>query len=99
MRNLSMKKFGTPIGAGPGVASEKPGFAGVGVPSARSVGAGTNRGSRPGRAHRRVQGRRAPAEEEMVALAQQKQKTAHAGWLGAPRSSGSPAVAGGHPDG
>ena len=33
MRNLSMKKFGTPIGAGPTVASEYPGFAGVGTPS------------------------------------------------------------------
>src|SRR5436189_3493979 len=33
MRNFSMKKFGTPIGAGPGVAEEKLGFCGVGVPS------------------------------------------------------------------
>ena len=32
MRNFSMKKFGTPIGAGPGVASEKLGFDGVGTP-------------------------------------------------------------------
>ncbi len=35
MRNLSMKKFGTPIGAGPGSASEKPGLSGVGWPSTR----------------------------------------------------------------
>src|SRR5689334_14488440 len=34
MRNLSMKKFGTPIGAGPGVESEKVGFDGAGEPSA-----------------------------------------------------------------
>jgi hypothetical protein len=33
MRNLSMKKFGTPICAGPGVASEKVGFDGAGEPS------------------------------------------------------------------
>src|SRR3954447_25634302 len=33
MRNLSMKKFGTPIGAAPGWASVKPGFSTVGVPS------------------------------------------------------------------
>src|SRR3954471_13251209 len=31
MRNLSMKKFGTPTGAGPGVASEKVGLLGVGA--------------------------------------------------------------------
>ncbi len=29
-----MKKFGTPIGAGPGIASEKVGFVGAGEPSA-----------------------------------------------------------------
>jgi len=34
IRNWSMKKFGTPIGAGPGVASEKVGFSGVGTPPA-----------------------------------------------------------------
>src|SRR3954447_25299249 len=33
MRNFSMKKFGTPIGAGPGSASEKVGSAAVGAPS------------------------------------------------------------------
>src|SRR4051812_35734642 len=33
MRNLSMKKFGTPIGAAPGCASVKPGLSAVGVPS------------------------------------------------------------------
>src|SRR4051794_10582041 len=33
IRNLSMKKFGTPIGAGPGRAAEKVGLAGVGTPS------------------------------------------------------------------
>src|SRR4051794_30083997 len=33
MRNLSMKKFGTPIVAGPGWASEKLGLSTVGVPS------------------------------------------------------------------
>src|SRR5215213_3297541 len=33
MRNLSMKKFGTPIGAAPGVASEKVGLLSVGAPS------------------------------------------------------------------
>src|SRR3954469_1364064 len=38
MRNLSMKKFGTPIGAAPGVAREKFGFAGVGTPSGRRTG-------------------------------------------------------------
>src|SRR3954462_13812123 len=38
MRNLSMKKFGTPIGAAPGVAREKLGFAGVGTPSGRRTG-------------------------------------------------------------
>jgi hypothetical protein len=32
MRNFSMKKFGTPIAAGPGMASEKPGLDGVGMP-------------------------------------------------------------------
>src|SRR3954454_23069611 len=39
IRNLSMKKFGTPIGAGPGRASEKVGLAGVGTPSVASAGA------------------------------------------------------------
>src|SRR3954447_13588653 len=39
MRNLSMKKFGTPIGAGPGRASEKVGLAGVGTPSVARAGA------------------------------------------------------------
>src|SRR6476661_5925122 len=38
MRNLSMKKFGTPIGAAPGVASEKVGFSIVGVPSSARPG-------------------------------------------------------------
>src|SRR3954454_9725304 len=33
MRNFSMKKFGTPIAAGPGWASEKDGLDAVGVPS------------------------------------------------------------------
>ena len=33
-----MKKFGTPIGAAPGIASEKPGFAVVGVPSSARPG-------------------------------------------------------------
>ena len=33
MRNLSMKKFGTPIGAGPGSASESVGLLTVGWPS------------------------------------------------------------------
>src|SRR5436305_1202060 len=33
MRNFSMKKLGTPIAAGPGVAEENPGFCGVGLPS------------------------------------------------------------------
>src|SRR5947199_8312166 len=32
MRNLSMKKFGTPIGAGPGSASDVDGFVSVGTP-------------------------------------------------------------------
>ena len=32
-----MKKFGTPIGAGPGVASEKVGLSSVGVPSLARV--------------------------------------------------------------
>ena len=34
MRNLSMKKFGTPMGAGPGSASERVGFVSAGLPSA-----------------------------------------------------------------
>jgi hypothetical protein len=34
MRNLSMKKFGTPIGRGPGTASERPGLVSAGAPSA-----------------------------------------------------------------
>ena len=33
MRNLSMKKFGTPIGAAPGMATERAGLEIVGVPS------------------------------------------------------------------
>jgi hypothetical protein len=33
MRNLSMKMFGSPIGAGPGSASERVGFPSVGWPS------------------------------------------------------------------
>src|SRR3954470_18079958 len=37
-----MKKFGTPIGAAPGVASEKVGFAGVGTPSGRWIGRGAS---------------------------------------------------------
>src|SRR3954451_18597001 len=45
MRNLSMKKFGTPIRAGPGMASEKVGFEGAGEPSGLlSFGAGTTVG-------------------------------------------------------
>src|SRR3954447_80649 len=40
MRNLSMKKFGTPMRAGPGCASVKPGLAGAGLPSAWVTGAG-----------------------------------------------------------
>src|SRR3954447_25752000 len=40
MRKWSMKKFGTPICAGPGVASENVGLAGVGAPSGRLGGAG-----------------------------------------------------------
>src|SRR4051794_22738665 len=40
MRNFSMKKFGMPIGAAPGWASEKPGLSSVGEPSAlRPAGA------------------------------------------------------------
>jgi hypothetical protein len=35
-----MKKFGTPIGAGPGSAKEKVGFAGVGMPLGATGGAG-----------------------------------------------------------
>src|SRR3954469_20144588 len=42
MRNLSMKKFGTPIGAAPGVAREKLGFAEVGTPFGRRVGRGVS---------------------------------------------------------
>src|SRR3954447_9907263 len=42
MRNLSMKKFGTPTAAGPGVAIEAVGLLGVGVPLRRGRGrAGT----------------------------------------------------------
>ena len=38
MRNLSMKKFGTPIGAAPGMASDVDGLSIVGTPPAlRSV--------------------------------------------------------------
>jgi hypothetical protein len=40
MRNLSMKKFGTPTRAGPGWASVKVGFAADGAPSVRTVGVG-----------------------------------------------------------
>ena len=44
MRNLSMKKFGTPTRAGPGVASEKVGFETAGLPSGfASFGAGVRR--------------------------------------------------------
>src|ERR687891_911916 len=44
MRNLSMKKFGTPIRAGPGVANEKLWFETAGVPSGfESFGAGVRR--------------------------------------------------------
>src|SRR3954452_3697751 len=40
MRNFSMKKFGTPIGAGPGTATESVGLVGVGTPCAvRSLAA------------------------------------------------------------
>src|SRR3954468_346280 len=38
IRNLSMKKFGTPIGAAPGRASEKVGLAVVGAPSVARPG-------------------------------------------------------------
>src|SRR4051794_13342893 len=38
MRNLSMKKFGTPIAAAPGSACEKVGLAGVGTPSPWRIG-------------------------------------------------------------
>ena len=47
MRNFSMKKFGTPIGAGPGVESEKLGLAGVGMPFDRKAGAGVSSPSGP----------------------------------------------------
>src|SRR6476469_6330777 len=39
MRNLSMKKFGTPIGAAPGVLSEKVGLLSEGEPSGLRPGA------------------------------------------------------------
>ena len=32
IRNFSMKKFGTPIGAGPGIATDSVGFVVVGTP-------------------------------------------------------------------
>ena len=38
MRNFSMKKFGTPMRAGPGSASETVGLSSVGVPSVLRVG-------------------------------------------------------------
>src|SRR5205085_2656346 len=38
IRNDSMKKFGTPIGAGPGSANENVGFDGVGTPPGPIVG-------------------------------------------------------------
>src|SRR3954447_7192033 len=38
MRNFSMKKFGTPGSAGPGVATERVGSLGVGVPSGLRAG-------------------------------------------------------------
>ena len=38
MRNFSMKKFGTPMRAGPGVASETVGLSSVGDPSVLRVG-------------------------------------------------------------
>jgi hypothetical protein len=38
MRNFSMKKFGTPMRAGPGVASESVGFSSVGEPSVLRAG-------------------------------------------------------------
>ncbi len=34
MRNFSMKKFGTPIGAGPGIATDSVGLVVVGTPCA-----------------------------------------------------------------
>ena len=40
MRNLSMKKFGTPIGAAPGSASENVGLSRVGLPSTARPGSG-----------------------------------------------------------
>src|SRR3954468_11250763 len=43
MRNFSMKKFGTPTGAGPGRAKEKVGFDGVGAPPRSRAGAGVSR--------------------------------------------------------
>src|SRR5829696_6812664 len=58
IRNLSMKKFGTPMGAGPTVASEKPGLVGAGAPvdvvscGASIVTAGSSRSSRPSRLSR-----------------------------------------------
>src|SRR3954465_8812646 len=41
MRNLSMKKFGTPIGAAPGLASERGGVSSVGGPAPWRPGEGT----------------------------------------------------------
>src|SRR3954452_6220666 len=38
MRNFSMKKFGTPMGAGPGWATEIVGFSSDGEPSVLTVG-------------------------------------------------------------
>ena len=49
MRNLSMKKFGTPIGAAPGVATDRPGLSSVGRPLGRRAAACP--GARRARAH------------------------------------------------
>ena len=67
MRNLSMKKFGTPMRAGPGVDSEKVGLAGVGEPSgfvARSAASLTLSRARP---HARAQVAVGPVDGALVA--------------------------------
>ncbi len=52
MRNLSMKKFGTPMGAAPGMATERAGLEMVGVPSAATGAAGLSSALRWARAAR-----------------------------------------------
>ena len=49
MRNLSMKKFGTPTGTAPGIASDVVGLVVVGAPLSlrRAVGASLSFGTRP----------------------------------------------------